>query len=68
LGMGSGRLKYLVAAFQIKIRVIASQRLPLCEVRHNTFNIQKLPHFIKRLLCAVLNRFRILLRGDLCFK
>jgi len=27
LGMGSGRLKYLVAAFQIKIRVIASQRL-----------------------------------------
>ena len=24
--MGSGRLKYLVAAFQIKIRVIASQR------------------------------------------
>jgi hypothetical protein len=26
------------------------QRSPLCEVRHNTFNSQKLPHFIKRLL------------------
>ena len=39
MGMGSGRLKYLVAAFQIKIRVIAYNVSGVVQCGYNSNSI-----------------------------